>query len=264
MSNTIAIDPRFKFLARTGYTARGVLYLIIGGLALSYALTGGQGETTGSRGAIQTLLEQPFGQVLVVLMIVGLLGYSTWRFIQAIRDTDDHGTSAKGLAVRGGLLVSALTHVALALWSASLLLGSGGSSGSESGSGGFLSNQLGQIVFILIGVAIAGAGIAHIYKGATAGFTKYVHIPSSHRSWAKPLCQFGLIARGVVWCMISWFTIQAAWRASQQDIASVSEALDSLHSAPYGPWLLGIAAAGLFAFGAYSCMEAIWRRINPG
>lgn len=263
MANTIEIDQHFKLLARFGYTARGVLYLIIGGLALTFALSGGQGQTTGSRGAIQTLIEQPYGQVLVALMIVGLLGYSAWRFTQAIRDTDDHGSSFKGLAVRAGLLVSALTHVVLALWAATLLIGSGGGSSSGSESGGFLGNQLGQIVFIAIGLAIAGAGVAHIYKGATAGFTKYVHIPSSHKSWAKPLCQFGLIARGVVWCMISWFTIQAAWRASQQDIASVNEALDRLHSAPYGPWLLAIAAAGLFSFGAYSCMEAAWRRIDP-
>lgn len=258
--NQIAVEPKFKTLARLGYAARGVIYLVIGGLALMTAFGEG-GQTTDSRGAILKILEQPFGNVLLVILILGLLGYSAWRFVQASRDTDGHGKDAKGLAVRVGLFVSAITHLALAIWAATLLIGSGGSS---SGGGGqsFLSTGWGQFLLGAAGVAVIGAGIAHIYKGWAAKFEKYMYIPPDKSSWATPVCRFGLIARGVVWCIVGWFLIDSVMGARSGDVKGIADALASLRDSSFGPWLLGIVAAGLVAFGIYSELEALYRRIN--
>jgi hypothetical protein len=87
-------------------------------------------------------------------------------------------------------------------------------------------------------------------------------IPSDKRAWARPVCQFGLIARGVVWLIIGWLLIKAAWLANGGEIGGTSEALAMLRDQSYGRWLLGIVAAGLFAFGIYCFMEAAYRRIN--
>jgi len=258
----IALEGKFKKMARIGYVARGVIYLVIGGLALMAAFGEG-GQTTNSKGAILKILQQPFGYVLLGLLIVGLLAYAAWRAVQAIKDADQHGTDAKGLAIRGGLLVSCITHLLLAFWALTLMFGSG--SGSSQGGGqSFISGAFGQVLLAIAAVAVAGAAVAHLYKGWTAGFEKYVHLPAKHSSWARPLCRFGLMARGVVWAIIAWFLIDAAMQARTGDIQGMGDALRALRDSGYGPWLLGIVAAGLFAFGVYSVLEALYRRIDTG
>ena len=258
--NHVELDHPLKRWAQMGYSARGVIYLVIGSLALLTAFGERGGQTTNSKGAILKILEQPFGNVLIFLLIIGLLGYSTWRLIQCIKDPDGHGSSGKGLAIRFGLFISAVTHVLLAFWAAKLLIGTGG--GPESGGSSFLTTNLGQIALGIAGIGVITTGFAHIYKGVTARFEKYMSIPADKRSWARPVCQFGLIARGVVWLIIGWLLIKAAWMAKGGEIDGTSEALQLLRDQPYGPWLLGIVAAGLFAFGIYCLLEAVYRRIN--
>lgn len=259
--DTVGVNEHFRKLAKLGYAARGAIYLIIGGLALATAMGEG-GKTTDSKGAVLTILQQPFGKFLLGLLILGLAGYSAWRFVQAIKDTDSHGHDAKGLAIRGGLLASAISHTLLALWALRLLLGDGSSS-SGGGESWLTGSSFGQFLLGAAGVAGIIAGLAHIFKGWKARFERYMTIPSDKRAWAQPLCRFGLIARGVVWCIVGWFLIDSAMGASSGDIKGMSDALASLRDNSYGPWLLGIVALGLIAFGIYSGLEALYRRIQP-
>lgn len=258
----IALEPKFKKFARVGYAARGVIYLVIGGLAVMTALGEG-GGTTDSKGAVTTIMNQPFGKIMVGLLIIGLIGYSCWRLVQAFRDVDHHGKSGKGLMIRAGLLVSAVTHLLLAGWAVKLLLGSAsGSSGGSAGQNGWINSDIGQLALGIVAVAVVIAGCAHIYKGVTARFERYMSIPADKRDWARPVCRFGLIARGVVWLIIGWFLARSAWLARSGEIRGIPEALDLLRDNAYGPWLLGIVAAGLFSFGVYSVLEALYRRID--
>lgn len=258
--NHVELDHPLKRWAQMGYSARGVIYLVIGGLALLTAFGERGGQTTNSKGAILKILQQPFGNVLIFLLIIGLLGYSAWRLIQCFKDPDGHGSSGKGVAVRFGLFVSAITHILLAFWAGKLLMGAGAD--SQNGAGDFLTTNLGQVALGIAGVGVIATGFAHIYKGATARFERYMSIPADKRNWARPVCQFGLIARGVVWLIIGWLLIKAAWLAKGGEIDGTSEALQLLRDQSYGPWLLGIVAAGLFAFGIYCLLEAAYRRIN--
>jgi hypothetical protein len=256
-------------LARAGYTARGVVYLIIGGLAVMTAF--GEADAEGSSGAIAELLEAPFGKVLIVLIGVGLIGYALWRAIQSIFDTDAHGTDAKGLAVRIGLGVSAVTHTLLAIWTFSLLNNAGsadqstGGSGNSSGGGWaetVMSWPAGWVLVILIGLCIIGAGIAHVVKGFKAGFMK--HFKPGFAKWplAKPLCQAGLIAKGIVFGIIGGFLVYAGISGREEQARGLAGALETVRDQPYGTWLLLLLALGLVAFGLYSILEAIYRRVN--
>lgn len=258
MGNTIATGKNFKKLAQMGYLSRGAVYLVIGGLALLAAFGSG-GETTSSKGAIIAITQQPFGEFLLALLIIGLVGYVIWRFIQSVKDTDDHGTSMKGMAIRTALFISAITHAALALWALKMLVTDENSSQSRPE---FLSSSLGKWLFILVGVAMIGAGIAHLYKGWAAKFQKYMDIPPQQRQWAKPVCQIGLMARGVVWCIVGWFFIYSAMIAGSTEVKGVADALNFLRDQNYGSWLFSLTAAGLFCFGIYSVLEAFYRRIE--
>jgi hypothetical protein len=257
---------KIAWLARSGYAARGVVYLIVGGLAVLAALGGGQ--TTDSKGALLTILQQPFGDVLLGLVALGLVGYAIWRLVQAVMDTDHHGTDAKGLAIRGGLLVSAVTHTLLAFFALSLIFGwgtgggGGGDGGARDWTAWLLQQPFGRWLVGLVGAAVVGAGIAHMVKGYKAHFEKYLEMDRRTLDKASPICRFGLIARGVVFLIIGGFLLVAAWRFSSGDVVGLQGALQTLQQQPYGWILLGIVALGLFAFGVYSLIEARYRRID--
>jgi hypothetical protein len=265
MARAGTASNKIAWLARGGYAARGVVYLIVGWLALLAALGGGR--TTDSEGALITILQQPFGDVMLALVALGLAGYVIWRLVQAIADPDGHGTDAKALAIRGGLLVSALTHTLLAFFALGLIFGWGaGGGGDDSGTQDWtawlLQQPFGRWLVALVGLAVIGAGLAHMIKGYRAKFEQYLVMDRATMDKASPVCRFGLIARGVVFLIIGGFLLVAAWRFSSGDVVGLQGALQTLQQQPYGWILLGIVALGLFAFGVYSLIEARYRRID--
>lgn len=254
-------------LARAGYAARGIVYLLVGGLA-TLAVVGQGGKTTDSRGALETLLTAPAGDVLLGLIAVGLLGYGIWRVVQAGKDTDHHGTDAKGLAIRGSLVVSAVLHVVLAVYVVSLIFtlgGGGGGSGSGGGSEGFASWLMGKPYGpLLVGIAgglIIAAGIAHTIKGWQAKFEKYLQMPPGIRRWGHPVSRFGLVTRGFVLMIIGGFFVAAAYQYDPSQAGGLGEVFGFVRQQAYGLVLLGVVAVGLFAFGVYSLLEAMYRRL---
>lgn len=260
---------KFKTPARLGYAARGGVYLIVGALAVLAAMGSG-GETTDTKGALQSLMGEPFGMVILALVAVGLLAFSGWRAVQAIADVDRHGSDAKAWVIRGGLLVSAVTHLLLAVFAASLIFGVGGGSGGAGGGGtqGWVAQLMQQPYGVwlvgLVGAAIVGAGIAQIIKGWQAKFEKRLDVSYDKLGWIRPICRFGLIARGVVFGIIGGFIIVAAWQHDPQEARGLSGALETLQGQPFGQVLLGIVALGLVAFGVYCFIEAAYRRLGIG
>src|SRR5579862_8206080 len=79
----VARSRGFESLARSGFAARGLIYVIIGVLAIKLAVGAG-GTTTNQQGALKTIAHQPFGKVLLVLVAIGLGGYALWRLIHAL------------------------------------------------------------------------------------------------------------------------------------------------------------------------------------
>ncbi|MCE8015591.1 DUF1206 domain-containing protein [Halomonas sp. MCCC 1A17488] len=271
MNGTTAPDRReaLTLLARWGYAARGVVYLLVGGLAALAALGQG-GETTDSRGALERLMTAPWGGVLLGAISVGLVGYAVWRCTQAVKDTDRHGTDAQGLAIRAGLLVSAGTHLLLAFFAASLIFTLGGGSGdsgsgSESLAGWLMQQPYGRWLVGAVGLAIIGAGIAHGIKGWKMKFHRHFDMPSRTQRWAYPVCRFGLVVRGLVFLLIGAFFILAAYEVDPGEAGGLTDVFSTLRSQAFGRWLLAFVALGLFSFGLYSLLEAVYRRVNtPG
>lgn len=134
----------FVLLARLGYAARGVVYLLLGGIAL-YSVFLGTSEEPSSEGALASLLGQPFGRILLFAMGVGLCTYAAWRLAQALANVDGHDDDIKGYATRAGILVSAAVHMALAVFALRLAVGS--DAGSNGGSKDTIADWLMQQPF---------------------------------------------------------------------------------------------------------------------
>ncbi|VVO72530.1 DUF1206 domain-containing protein [Pseudomonas sp. H22_DOA] len=253
-------------LARCGYAARGVLYLIIG----IFALLAAQDATKpkDSHKSLEALLSQPFGYVLIGLVVAGLLAFAAWRVLQAVRDVDHHGTELKGLVIRAGLFAGGLVNGALAVFALGLLVSGAGSSGN-SGDGKtkdllahLLSFEHSNLLVYLVALVPLGVGIAHIIKGWKASFEKYFEADDDVMRYIRPVSRFGLIARGVVFIEIAVLMAISGSLYKATNPPGMKEALDALQSMPFGGLILMVMALGLIAFSVYSFSEGAWRKIN--
>lgn len=253
-----------EYLARLGYASRGVIYLIIGGLAVMAAIGAG-GETTDSKGAVLRLLELPGGWILVLVLAIGLVGYSSWRFCQSVLDADSLGRDRKAVVIRGAMFVSSLTHLFLALWAGKLALGAAvnGSESEESMVATLMAQPFGRWLVGIVGVAIIAAGIAQFAKGHRETFERRFHWDYNERRRLIWFCKFGLYARGVVFAIIGSFVAYSAVTTNPSDAGGLQEAMQWLMSQPFGAWLLAVMAVGLICFGIYSGVAAVYRRVDP-
>lgn len=257
---------RVKVVARLGYAARGLVYLLIGGLAFLAAIGSG-GQTTDSKGALASLLGQPLGFVIIVAIGLGLFAYAAWRAVQGLLDADHHGTGARGLAIRGAMCVSAVTHASLGLYAVTLPFALGAFSksdgdGSRDAAAWILRQPFGRYLLALVAIAIIGAGLAQIWRGLGGSFRRHLAMRESLLEKLAPVCAFGLAARGVVFLVIGGFFAYAAWVLDPDRAGGIARALQWLRSQPYGSWLFLAVAIGLVAFGLYGIIQAIWRRID--
>jgi hypothetical protein len=241
------------------------VYLIVGGFAFLAALGRGSGPTD-TQGALQTLLTQPFGKVLLILVALGLLAYAIWRLIMGIRDPEGEGSDGGGLARRAGYIASGIANLALASAAGGLALPgvipSGGSGGGAEGWTAWLMGQpFGQWLVALAGLVVIGVAIAFLVRAVKASFMAELD-QGAQRPMICNICRYGILARAMVFALIGAFLMIAAWQADPSEAKGLGSALRSLRDQPYGPWLLGFVGLGLVAFAFYSFVAARHRRIT--
>jgi Domain of Unknown Function (DUF1206) len=254
-------------LARFGYAAKGSVYIIIGVLAALAALNRG-GRTADSEGAFREILAQPYGQVLLGAIALGLAGYALWCFIQAIKDTENKGSDAKGIIIRLTYGAVGLIHAGLALTAVQFILGSSHRSSAEKSSkewtATLLAQPFGQWLVGAVGVIIMIAALIQFYQAYTISFREEFARGKMSRGvelWTIRAGRIGLASRGVVFAIIGIFLVLAALHANPNEARSLSGALAALEQQPFGPWILGVVALGLVAYGIYMLMLAWYRRI---
>ncbi|WP_167737616.1 DUF1206 domain-containing protein [Sphingomonas parva] len=245
--------PRLQTLARIGFGARGMMYVLVGGLALS------AGRTADGSDVLERL-NGGAGRLLLAAMSLGFLGYAVWRLSEAIVDADGNGRALSGLAVRCGGAISAIVHFGLFVTAASLLLGGHGGSGSgetaREGAATALHLPAGGL---LLGLASAGlllTAALQFRKAAKADFLGDLHSDAARRRWVEVLGRAGYAARGIVFLAVGWFLLRAAAEHDAGQAAGMADVLAS-----FSPGLRAGVAAGLLLFGLFSLVEARFRRI---
>jgi fumarate reductase subunit D len=260
----VARSRGFEWLARAGFVARGLIYGIIGILAIKLAIGLG-GTTTNQQGALKTIAQQPFGKVLLILVAIGLAGYALWRLVHALLG---HGPEASDSRLeRVAALGSGIVYAGLCAIAVEILLGSSSTGGSENAhktTAGVFGWPAGTWLVGIAGAVLIGIGLFQGYRGLSKDFledSKTEEMSPRVRNWIAWIGCLGHLARMVVFGLIGVFLIRAAIDYNPNKAVGLDGALAKVAQASYGPFLLGLVAAGLLAFGIYSLSDARYRRI---
>ena len=201
-------------------------------------------------------------------MALGLLAYALWRVFQGVRDPENEGRDAKGVVKRFDHVVNGLFHAALAASVGRVALGSGGSGGGgpDDWTATLLQQPFGRVLTVAVGAAILAAGLLQFYRAYDAKFMNELkpgEMGPRQRTWSRRVGRLGHAARGVVFGIIGVFLGLAALQSDPNEARGLGDALATLARQPFGPYLLGIVAAGLVAYGLYMFVVARYRRIDP-
>lgn len=257
----VADSAPLGWAARLGLTARAVVYLVMGWLAI--LLARGESAHVDQRGVLVTVLSQPFGTLLVVVLLVGFLAYALWRFSEAafgpVGEPPGAGPRLKS-AGRG------LAYLALAWTSFEVLRGARATQAGQQAhlAAAFLDNPAGRALVGLVGLAVVAAGLVMVHEGWSKKFMRYFgSLPPHLRSAVVWLGRVGTVSRGLVFAVAGVLVVTAAWSARAADAGGIDVAVRTLLGWPYGPQLVLLLGLGLLVFGVYALAEAVWRRV-PG
>ncbi len=242
---------------RAGYGARALVYLVVGGLALSVVFWGG--EAQGTQNALADLKQVTFGSLLLWIIGLGLIAYMVWRIIDAAMDLEDYGDGAKGIFARLAQAVTGLIHGVLGVSVIGLAMGqSGGGGGAKNWTARLMSLPYGPSLIAIVGGVVIAAGIYYIQKGLRGKYREDIRItPVTER--LDPLMRTGLIAEGVIVGIVGGFLLWAGLTSDPGEVGGVGQALGYVRSLSFGAFLFAALALGLLCFALENAVEAIYR-----
>jgi len=259
-----AKGPWVEWAGRLGLVAKGAIYAIVGVLAIAVPLNLG-GKASDRQGALRTVAEQPYGEVLLIALAIGFAGYAIWRFVQTFLDRDDEGSGLKALAKRAGYFGRGLIYAASCFIAVALVVGAGAGGGDERReTAKVLDWPLGRWIVGAVGLGFLAAGVYNLYRSLTEKFRKDLReheMGSDVRTWAIAVGVFGHAARGLVFGLVGVFLLKAAIEYDAQEAIGLDGALRKLAQQTYGEWLLGLTAAGLIAYALFCFVQARYREV---
>ncbi len=253
-------------LARVGFAAKGIVYLMIGLLAAGVAFHLG-GQTTNSQGVMQTVLRQPLGRLLLGVLTAGLAAYSLWNFYTAALDADHQGTSVKGIANRIGNFFTGIGYGLLAAQAVRLLLGEPHQGHNVetwtaralgTGHGPWLVGAVGLGIVVYAVVRLRSAVVSDVGHELGLG-----ELDRKEHRLVILLGRFGIAAQAIVASFIGAFVLKAAVSFDPDQVGGISDALRVLRHNPYSPFLLGSVGLGIAANGCYELLKSRFRVTKP-
>lgn len=261
------VKPWVERYTRIGYLMKGTIYGLLGLLILN-AAWGLRSAHVEKEDVFWGVLSKPFGEVVVALIGLGLLGYVVWRFIGTLFDPEHDQIGLKGIIRRGGYLVSALGYAGLSFAAFRLLLGiqkSGKEWTPEDYTALLLGQPYGRWLVGLAGLVVMGFGVYQFYLAYKAFFLrrfKVEEMSDAEEALSRRVGQVGISARGVVYGLIGLFLFRAAFYYNSDEAGGLGDALQRVAQQPYGVWMLGLIGLGLMAYGVHAAFEARYRKIS--
>jgi hypothetical protein len=259
----------YAVLARTGLVAKGISFGLVGALAVKLAVGDG-GKATSRQGALQELAHHSFGRVVLIALALGFAAYALWRFVQAFAETPSaEDSAAKCWGKRCGYVGRGLIYAGLTYSSLKILGGSGGGESQDAkahhSTAVVLKWPAGTWIVGAAGIALIGVAFWNLYRGLSRKFEdkwRVARLTPVVRRWGARAGVVGHVARFVVFGLIGVFVTRAAIDYNPSDAIGLDGALRKLAHASYGPWLLGVTAGGLIAYGVFCLVDARLRDVS--
>ena len=255
-----------KKIARLGIGTKGVVYILIGGLT-AWAAIGSGGKKTGSDGAFKFLISQPFGQVMLCILVIGLAGYVFWRMYQTFNDPEEEGSDAKGVAQRLSYFSSGIFYLFIIYNAVQLLIAGGGGSsggGQESMIQKLLQQEYGRWIVAAIALIFLGRALMQIFIAYSGNFKKKVKEEGMDDKTQKLMISSGRVgytARGLVIGIIAYLTVSAAITYDASKSGGTEDAFNFIQN-EFGRMVLGVMALGMLAFGVFLIIKASNHKMN--
>ena len=256
--------PALAVVTRIGFGAKGIVTILVGVVALRFALRRG-GAITGQEGAVGLVLGEPFGRLMLAVLAAGLAAYALSMFVAAFVDPERKGKSFQGIAERLGFFVTGIGYVLLALTAFKLLLGWSGGSGLDLRHvlATVLTPHVGRVLVGLVGLIVMTAGVLQLRLAITGRFRKLLQTGRSKlaRLMTSVSGRVGYLTLGILSLIGGWSLVQVAVEYDPSEAGGWSEALWLLSGIGQGRWLLVAAALGLICYGLYFVLQARYRRL---
>jgi hypothetical protein len=255
-------------LARVGFCARGIVYGIVGVLALRLAAAGDETEQASKEGALREISERPGSGVLLTALAVGLIGYALWRATEALWGKRDEDDERKRTLKRLGSGAKAALYVALFVSTVRFLVGGPDEASSgeqeQAWTARLLDLPAGRMLVGAVAVVLLGAGAYIAYRGLAQKFEKRLDTsdmgPVTGRV-VDVVGTVGLAARGAVVSFAGYLLLRAALDFDPNEARGVDGTLKAIAQQTYGKALLSVVAVGIIAYGLYSFAEARYRQL---
>jgi hypothetical protein len=259
----------FDRLARFGYGSKGLVWGVVGLLAARVAL-GDSDEQADFAGALGEIGEQPMPAILLVLLAVGLTGYTGWRLMQGLADLEEEGSDLVGWAKRLSYIGVGGTYGFFAVYAIGILAGWSTDDEGEVQdlTAMVLGWPLGTWLVGIAGVVVIAAGLVEIYYAVSRKFE--VELGEDRFGPFERVCllctgAFGHFARGVVYSAAGFFALRAAVEFDPDEARGLAETFRELSEQPFGVYIVGAIGVGFISFGIYCILLAFHRHIpNEG
>lgn len=254
----------FRALARTGFVVSGLINALIGVTAILLA-TGGSSESADQQGAISLVEAVPGGVILLWICAAGAFALAIWFLLDAFvqRRRLEGADAAKAMVKRLG---TAVIYIVLGVGIVSALMGSGGNTeqSADQASSSIIDEWWGATLIVLVGLAIAGAGVFFIVKGIRRTFTETLDLGRAGRKRKLVVAAgvIGHVARGIAFVLIGALCVIAVVNRDPEAVSGLAGTLQQLASQPYGPYLLIAIGVGMIFYGIYMAFRARYENLD--
>ncbi len=235
--------------------------MLIAALAAGAAL--GSARAGDSQEAMKGLQDMPFGEAMLGIIGIGLLAYALWRLYSGIANPDDEKPGKRVVYISTGLINFALALEASRIAFTSAIANTGNKAPHWTAE--LMRQPFGVWLVAAAGLIVAGYGVSHLVRAFRAKLDKLLRLgelSGNTRAWVRRLARIGIAARGIVFGVAGLFLVKASLEHDPAEARDFGASLQAVQQQPFGSWLLGGIAAGLFLYGFYNLVRARYRVIQ--